>query len=65
MFMNPYISGELARERQRDMLATAEHQQLARQFRAQRRTAESGERLGRRLRSVLRAAARPRAVPGT
>ena len=29
MFMNPYISRELARERQRDMLTHARHQRLA------------------------------------
>jgi hypothetical protein len=47
MFAHPYLSSQLARERQRDMLAQAERQRLAAKFRdtarASRR-AQSGTR---------------------
>jgi hypothetical protein len=33
MFVHPYIAGQLARERQRDMLAQAEQQRLRCEFR--------------------------------
>ena len=65
MFMNPYISTELARERQREMLAHAGHQRLLRPWHAGPGTAQNGERPGRRLRRALRATAWLRAIPGT
>ena len=59
MFLHPYISGELARQRQHEMLAQADRQRLARQLRATSRTARSDQRPGQRLRDALRAIARP------
>ena len=59
MFMNPYISGELARQRQHEMLAEADRHRLARQLHATSGTARSGQRPRQRLRDALRAAARP------
>ena len=56
MFTNSYFTADAGRERQRDWLARAERQRLARRFRAQSRAAESVEQPGRRLRRVLRAA---------
>ena len=67
MLMNPYISTELARERQREMLAHAERQRLARRMHAGPGTAQSGQRprqWARCLRSGLRAAGRLRALSG-
>ena len=61
MFMNPHISAELARQRQREMLARAERQRLARRLHATSGTAPSGQR----LRGALRAAARLRPATGT
>ena len=57
MFMNSYISGELARERRREMLVQAGHQRLVRRLRAESRTAQSDGGSKQRLRSALRAAA--------
>jgi hypothetical protein len=65
MFMNPYIGRELARERQREMLAHAERQRLVRRLHAESGTAQSHEWPGHRLRRALRAAARLRTLPGT
>lgn len=63
MFVNPYISRELARERQRDMLAHARHQRLVRQLRAGSRTTRHREQPWQRLRRALRAATGLRATP--
>lgn len=60
MFMNPYISRELARQRQQEMLAQAERQRLARRLHATTGTATARQR----LRGALRAAAWLRAAPG-
>lgn len=58
MFLNPNISRELARERQRDMLAQAEQDRLARQVQAAARAAAgSRPRPEPRLRRALRAVA--------
>jgi hypothetical protein len=57
MFTYPYIGSQLARERQRDMLAEADQRRLVRQLRharASRRAAETEPRLRRALRTVLR-----------
>jgi hypothetical protein len=61
MFTNPYLSGELARQRQRDMQAQADRRRLARRLHATSGTAPSRQR----LRGALRAAARLRPAPGT
>jgi len=53
MFTNSYFTAELGRNRQREMLAHAERQRVARQFHARSRTAKSVER-PRRLRRALR-----------
>lgn len=53
MFTNPYLVGEFARERQRDMLARADQQRLARQCRTlaqARRPARADRRMARFLR---------------
>jgi len=63
MFMNPYISRELARERQREMLARARCQRLTRQLHAESRAAQPREQLWQRLRRTLRAVAGLRAAP--
>lgn len=63
MFMNPYISRELARERQREMLAQARCQRLARQLHAESGTAQPLEQPWQRFRHALRVAAGLRAAP--
>jgi hypothetical protein len=63
MFMNPYISRELARERQREMLAQARYQRLTRRLHAGSETAQPREQPWQRLRRTLRAAAGLRAAP--
>lgn len=55
MFMHPEISSQLARQRQNDMLASAQRRRLARQLRGEHRT--SGQP-ARRLRRPLRMAGR-------
>jgi hypothetical protein len=65
MFMNPYISRELARERQRDMLTYARQQRLVRQMRAESGAPQRREQPWQRLRHALRAAAGLRAAPQT
>ena len=52
MFMNAYVSAELGRQRQREMLARAERQRLARRLHATSGTAPTRQR----LRGALRAA---------
>jgi hypothetical protein len=61
MFMNPFISAELVRQRQQEMLAQAEYQRLARRLHAKPGTAPSRPR----LRGALRAVARLRPAAGT
>jgi hypothetical protein len=61
MFVNPYISAELGRQRQQEMLAAADRQRLARRLHATSGTAPSRQR----LRGAWRAAARLRPAPGT
>ena len=56
MLTNSYFHEDLSRGRQRDMLARAESQRVARQSRAQFRAAKFVERPRRRGRRVLRAA---------
>ena len=63
MFVNPYISREFARERQREMLAQARCQRLARRLHAGSGTAQRRELPWQRLRRALRAAAGLHAAP--
>jgi hypothetical protein len=58
MFIHPYMSSQLARERQRDMLAQADQHRLARELREHARASRRVERAERRLRHALRAALR-------
>ena len=46
MFMNPYISAELGRQRQREMLARAERQRLARRLHAMSEDVPQSTRTG-------------------
>jgi len=50
MFLNPNISRELAHERQRDMLAQADQDRLARQVQSHDRVAKLGPQPQPRLR---------------
>ena len=56
MYTHPYTSSQIARDRQRDMLARAEQQRLARQLITGSRPARQGEHPARRLGSALRPA---------
>jgi len=62
MFTHPSTGSELARGRQRDMLASAGQQRLAGRSRAKSRTRRAA-RPGRRIRPALRAVAWPRTEP--
>jgi len=62
MFTHPSTGSELARGRQRDMLASAGQQCLAGRSRAKSRTRRAA-RPGRRIRPALRAVAWPRTEP--
>jgi hypothetical protein len=61
MYTHPHISSQLARDRQRDRLARAEQQRLARQLITPSRPARHGEHPARRLVGARRPA-RLRAV---
>jgi len=63
MFTHPCIGSELARERQREILAYAEQQRRARRCRAESRATRHAKRRGRRIRRALRAATWPRTEP--
>ena len=68
MFVNPNISGQLARDRQQDLLASAGQQRLVRQLRTARVRSTRIAAPGRRVRAwVMSAAARlrPAAPPDT
>jgi hypothetical protein len=54
MFTHPHLVGELARARQRDMLAQADQQRLVRQFRDLARVPRRTERVRRMTRSARR-----------
>jgi hypothetical protein len=60
MFIHPYAGSQLARERQRDMLAQAGQQRLARQLREHARASRRAEGTERRLRRAVRTALRLR-----
>ena len=62
MFTHPYLASQLARERERDMLAQAGQQRLARQLRDLARASRQAGRTQQRPRyRARRAAARLRA----
>jgi hypothetical protein len=63
MFVHPYISRELARERQREMLAQARRQRLAQRLHAESGTTRHREQPWQRLRRALRAPSGLRAAP--
>jgi hypothetical protein len=54
MFTYTYLGGQLARERQRDMLAQASQQRLVRQLRHLGRSSRHTQRAGRPVTRVLR-----------
>ena len=54
MIIHPHLSGQIASDRQREKLATAERQRLVRELRAQARTSRHADRSTRRLRQTLR-----------
>ncbi len=54
MFTHPYIGSQIARERQREMLARADRQRLVRQAREFARGPRRAEGTERRLRRALR-----------
>lgn len=62
VFTHPYISSQLARDRQREMLAQAGQQRLVRQHREHTRASRSAARDGRRMTRLLRRL-RPAALP--
>jgi hypothetical protein len=63
MFTHPYLSSQIASDRHREMLASAEQQRLARQLRAQARASQPAGRAAGRLRRSLRIAARHTTIP--
>ena len=63
MFINPEISKQLASEHRRDLLADAQQQSLARQFRAEPGTARHRQPLTYRLWRRLRPVRSPRLEP--
>ena len=62
MFTHPYLASQLATERQRDMLARADQQRLARQLRGLARASRGAARAQRRLARPVRRS-RPAALP--
>jgi hypothetical protein len=54
MITHPHLGGQIASDRQREMLATAERQRLVRELRAQPRASRHAGRTVRRLRQALR-----------
>jgi len=59
--MHPYVAGQLASERRRELLAQAQRHQLVHQLRALARASERAERAERRMRRAVRRAMRLRA----
>ena len=53
MFTNPYLSCQIASDRYREMLASAEQQRQARQLLTQTRASRPAGRTARRLRRLL------------
>jgi hypothetical protein len=63
MFIHPHLSYQIASDRHREMLASAEQQRLARQLRAQARASRPPGRAAERLRRSLRIGARHTTIP--
>ncbi|HKA95152.1 MAG TPA: hypothetical protein VKD66_02715 [Streptosporangiaceae bacterium] len=61
VYLHPHIGGQLASERQREILAQAERHHLARQLAAVARASRRAARAERRLRLAVRRAVRLRA----
>ncbi|HEX5190459.1 MAG TPA: hypothetical protein VFW16_13005 [Streptosporangiaceae bacterium] len=59
--MHPYVAGQLASERRRELLAQAQRQRMISQLRALARASERAERAERRMRRAVRQAMRLRA----
>ena len=62
MFTHPYVGSQLARERQREMLAQAGQQRLVRQVREHARASRRAARADRRMTRVLKRT-RPATLP--
>jgi hypothetical protein len=62
--IHPYLASQLASERQREMVAHAQQQRLARRLAALTNTSRQTRKAGRRARRALRTAARLRTEPG-
>ena len=62
MFTHPYPASEIARERQRDMLARADQQRLVRQLRDLARASRRAQRARWRMTRPLKRS-RPAALP--
>ena len=62
MFTHPYIGSQLARERQREMLAQANQQRLVQQLREHARTTQRAQRAVRRIPRLFRRI-RPAVLP--
>jgi hypothetical protein len=56
MYIHPHIGGQIGTERQRDMLARAEHRRLTRQLRARSRASRHARQSSRPIRRILRPA---------
>ncbi len=54
MFTHLYVGSQLARERQREMLAQADQQRLVRQLREHAKATRRSQRAGRRLTWLLK-----------
>jgi hypothetical protein len=61
VYLHPYVAGQLAKERQREMVAHAQQQRRGRQLAAVARAARRAERAERRMRLAVRAARQLRA----
>jgi hypothetical protein len=62
MFTHPYIASQLARERQREMMAQASRRRLVRQLREHAGATQRAQRAVRRMPRVFRRI-RPAALP--
>jgi len=63
MFTHPHASYQIASDRHRETLASAQRQRLARQLRAQARASRLSGRAAERLRRSLRIAVRHTTIP--
>jgi len=62
MFTHPDLSSQIASDRHRELLASAEQQRLARQLRTQARASRPSGRAAQRLRRPPRTATSPLAL---